>query len=229
MAVNKKRQNKNYYLIFVIVVFVMFSVWTWKTLKTATKPADESPSSPASTPAPVAPKAPGKMPERRAAGSLASTQASKILDLNQDPQGENFVREHAQSLWQVEPESLVFERKDNGERVKLTYIQKFNGLSIFGARISLIIDGDRLTRTLNDLSNLKQIDGEFNLSAEQVESKFRDQGMKVETRAEPIFFPVMQNLRPAYRVSVTQGGKSDDILVDAVSGRIIKKIPRTHY
>jgi len=227
MAVKKKQQKNNYYLFFVAIVFVAFGLWTWNFLQSPSEPKEES--KPASSPVPNAPQAPGKFPDRKAAGAMAPTQAAKSLDLNQDPQGENFVRENAKNLWQIDPTTLVFERKDNGERVKLTYMQKFNGLPIFGARISLIIEGDRLSSIQNDLSMSQQVDGEFNLSAAQVENQFRDQGMKVETAAEPIFYPVMQSLRPAYRVSVTQGGKSDDIFVDAVSGRVIKKISRTHY
>lgn len=228
MAVKKKQRKNNYYLFFVAAVFVAFGLWTWNSLKSASELKEDS-SKPASSPAPNAPQAPGTMPNRKAAGALVPVQATNTLDLNKDPQGANFVRENAKNLWQIDPDSLAFERKENGERVKLTYIQKFNGLPIFGARISLIIEGDRLSRVQNDLSSSTQVDGEFHLSADQVENQFRDQGMKIETTAEPMFYPVMQSLRPAYRVSVSQGGKSDDIFVDAVSGRVIKKISRTHY
>lgn len=215
-----------FFLIFALAVIAVAGFWFWS------KPAPVSETTGAIPQVPAAASAPkdAKTPNRQAAGTvIPPSQASKVLDLSDDPHGEKFVQENARILWQVDPDSLTFEKKVNGERVKLSYIQKFNGLPIFGARVSLFVEGRQVSLVQNSLNSFSQIDGDFALSAAQAEDRLKQQKWTVEASAEPLFFPYMRRLRPAYRIMATRGEKSSDVIVDAVDGRIIRQIPRTHY
>lgn len=218
----------NKYVFIGIVAFALVAgFWSWRERQAERK---LTPQQMAQSAPPAILSYPVSQPKREAAGAVISPAAMpKNLDLLSDPQAEKFVRENAQTLWQVDAKSLVFEKRDNGERVKVTYTQTFNGLPIFGARLSLFVEGERLSRVQNELNTSKQVNGEFALSAQQAEEQLTKQQWQVEAAAEPMLYPVMQALRPAYRIYTTREGKAQDVIIDAVDGRTIRTVPRTHY
>ncbi len=219
--------NKNY-LILILALIIGVGLWSWKN-KSADQPVMQTAVTPQEPPV-AAPTAKVVEPKKEANRAITqSSDAPDTLDLSQDPQAEKFVRDNALRLWQVDPNSLQFEKKDTGERVKVTYIQRFNGVPIFGARLSLFVEGDRLSRIQNALSQSSVIEGDFTLSGSQAERQLKDQNWQVQGLAEPLFYPLMQKLRPAYRVYATREGEAKDVIVDAADGRIIRTIPRTHY
>lgn len=218
----------NKYIAIGIVTFALVAgFWSWRERQAERKLTQQQM---AQSAPPAILSYPVSQPKREAAGALIPPAAvPKNLDLQSDPQAEKFVRENAQTLWQVDEKALVFEKRDNGERIKVTYTQTFNGLPIFGARLSLFVEGDRLSRVQNELNTSKQVNGEFALSAQQAEEHLVKQQWQVEAAAEPMLYPVMQTLRPAYRIYATREGKAQDVIIDAVDGRTIRTVPRTHY
>lgn len=215
-----------YIIVFIFILVAGMGWWSWNS---NTPQSALQASAPASRPTPI-PTAPLQAPQ--VAPVRVLTQAptpTQNLDLSNDPRAEKFVRENARQLWQVDPDSLQFEKRDNGERVKLTYAQKFNGVAIFGARLSLFVDGDRLNRVQNTLSQAAEVEGDFALSGAQAEQQLKQQNWQVQGLAEPLFYPTMQKLRPAYRVYATRDGEAQDVIVDAADGRVIRTIPRQHY
>lgn len=218
LAVNK------YLIIIILAVLIGVGFWSWSN-KRSVEPLAQEPvaqQTAPSVPTAVADKKPDT-------GRAVSQTPPASLDLVQDPNAEKFVRENALNLWQVDPANLQFEKKDNGERAKIVYLQKLNGVPIFGARVSMFIEANRLSRVQNTLSMSSAVEGDFTLTGAQAEKQLKEKNWQVEGVAEPLFYPTLQKLRPVYRVYATREGEAKDVIVDATDGRIIRTISRTHY
>ena len=215
--------------VLILVLIVGIGYWVWKNNSADPIVAQDSAAPTAQAPVVSAVKVEEPKKDAVRAMAQATPAAPDVLDLSKDPKAEKFVQDNALRLWQVDPSSLHFERQDAGERVKVTYSQRIKGVPIFGARLSLFVEGDRLSLIQNALLQSSEIDGEFTLSGSQAEKQLKELNWQVQGLAEPLFFPVMQKLRPAYRVYASREGEAKDVIVDASNGRIIRTIPRQHY